>query len=149
MEMVCRLESALIYSSQEICDMCRFSSASLTLLRADPDYPAVKARILNKTLSALDEEVATDMQAMKSRVRTMVPMALDILFTNLTSRNERVAQRAAESILDRDGRLVPVSKTTIVAETEEGRSITSTDDSIAAMLLGAQNKSGSTPGTIQ
>ena len=97
----------------------------------------IKARVMDKVITTLDEDLATDLKGMKSRIRTMVPVALDILFEHLTGTNPRISMDAAKTILDRDGRLVPVSKTTVVAETAEGHSVTGTDDMVASELSAA------------
>jgi hypothetical protein len=140
MEMIARLEAQLVYNATQIATMVGLSIGGVNSLKYDPDYQLVKARVLGNVVTVLDEELATDLKGMKSKLRTMVPVALDVLFKNLTGPNPRVAQDAAKTILDRDARLIPVSKTTVVAETDAGHSITSTDNTIASELLNAMGK---------
>lgn len=137
MEMVARMEAKLIYSAQQIADMLDLTIGGLNTLKMDPEFAQVKARVMDKVITTLDEDLATDLKGMKSRIRTMVPVALDILFEHLTGTNPRISMDAAKTILDRDGRLVPVSKTTVVAETAEGHSVTGTDDMVASELSAA------------
>lgn len=155
MEQAVRLESKGIYKDVEIAAMLGVTTAGLAQIKADPDYATVRERFLNKVITALDEEIGEDVKALRARAKAAVPRALQVLIDNLDNPDPKVALRASEQILNRDGRLAEISKSSI-SFTETEATLGKIDEEVANKLVAAKvsaqgKQSGGTQGssTIQ
>lgn len=79
-------------------------------IRRSKDYQENLQR-LTESLEAHNRNLyAKDAEKLRIALSSMVPKAVEVLYSNLNSDDENVRLRAAQEVLDRDGRMPKVSK---------------------------------------
>lgn len=138
MEMVVRLESSPQgYTGVQIAQMVGMTPAGLAILKMDPEYAAVRARMLSKAITELDLAFSQDIRSQRDKLRMMVPVALDNLLSALDSKDERIKMEATKQVLNRDGRMAEVSRIGLPTDEQGVGAVTQVDNEIADALANA------------
>jgi hypothetical protein len=88
---------------EKICDLLRITPANLKAITGLQEYKEVEEALLMGHLTAMDEQLAGKVDALKAEIRTAVPAALRCLVETVNQRRDlRTALAAAGEILDRD-----------------------------------------------
>lgn len=93
---------------------------ALSALKATDEYIAARTTVLTGVLSQLDAELGEDISYLREKVRTYVPAALQVLVRNLNHPDAKIAQAAADDLLDRDGRMAKVTRVGLPDEDQGG-----------------------------
>ena len=91
------------FTDKRIAEMVGLSEAALAHLMKKPEYLEEEEALLEGRLSAIDEEIADNDDALRGRMNLAVPAALNaMLEICLQRRDLRASLTAAKEILDRD-----------------------------------------------
>jgi hypothetical protein len=121
-------------------------------LKQLPEYQSTRVRITTGVISELDDELASNTEYLRATINNSIPRALQVLVNNLNSSDEKVAMTAAESLLDRHGKLAKVSRIGLPSEDQGGVGVKSFKQEIADELaseVSAINKGASSNGNSQ
>lgn len=133
-EKIARLET-LGVPDAEIALQTGLTAQGLANAKQSAGYKAVRLRIATGVLSQYDGIIAEDNEYVQTRIREMVPTALEALFDNVTQKlDPKLRQNAAETILDRDGRLAKVSRVGLPTQDQGGFAVTEKDIEMATQL---------------
>lgn len=126
MEQALRLELTGIYSNTEIARFLGIQVGTLIVLKARPEYQRKRAELLTGAIDTFVDMTRTQTETLLYEVRDLVPPALATLRNALVrgnrldaSRDERrMALDAAKEVMDREGTLAKVSKTSVTVKNE-------------------------------
>lgn len=142
-----RMEKAIYmeangFKDREIANVLRLSKGGLAQLKRDPEYQGLRVQLASGVVSEFNKDIALDRTFLREKLKEMVPVALQGLYEAATNkRNERVRFEACKTILNREGTLAEVSKSTVVVQ-DERTTISKADDEAADALVKAYKASG-------
>lgn len=137
MERAIRLELQGVPDSQ-IAAAIGLTPAGLATMKQGAEYQQMRMQLASGVLSEIDEETGEDFRELRRRVRSSVPLALQAIQDCLQQRLDgKLRLSAAESLLDRDGRFVKTSRTSIVDDEDLQASFISKKDEDIANALSA------------
>ena len=112
-EKAARLEVVGGLSHEQIANQIGLTQSGLAQLKRTKAYQAKMLELATGVLSSYDEHIRQDIQNAHEELKTMVPMALMTLRSAVLSKNEKIRLDAAREILDREGTLSKVSRTSV------------------------------------
>lgn len=91
------------FADARIAQAVGLTPAGLAGLKQRPEYKDIEAEILAGSITAFDEAIANDIQAMKAEFSVGVPLAMRALVDGVLQRKDLKTQiEAAKELLDRD-----------------------------------------------
>jgi hypothetical protein len=96
-----------------------FTPTYLSMLKATKEFQSASIAALSGILSEANQRCLDSVETRRQELASMVPAALLQLRNLALSRNQNVALRAVQEILDRDGQLAKVSKSSVELKTPE------------------------------
>jgi hypothetical protein len=136
------------YSNEQIANFLGCDKQTVVLIRQLPEYHAKMLEVSSGVTSAWDIDVRTDYQAMRDEMRANVPSAMMVIRNSLFSKNPNIALKAAMEVMDREGTLAKVSKTSVAVSTVPHMALdASVASNLMALLAGAPPSAGAA-GTI-
>lgn len=127
------------FSNQEIANHLKCHVVTITQIKQLPEFHAKMLELKSGVLSAYDAELRSSIETSKQELRDMVPTALNVIRDAALGKLGTQAQlRAAEAILDREGSLAKVSKTSVtVTEVPNMKADPTLVGSLMSLLAGA------------
>ena len=128
-------------SLQEVAQLAGLKLTRFSIIRGTPLYLQIKNRYLTGLLANLDNKVSNQYQASKETLSFAVPIALQSLVQQvLSSTDERVKNKAANDILDREGTFAKVRRLSVSSTGIEKAAGDDKDKEVAGELLKALAK---------
>jgi len=112
-ERAARLVVSGVYSNDEVARHIGVTPAYMSLLKQTPEFKHRMIELATGITAQEDIDVREDTEFQKLEIASMVPMALQNLKKLALSRNESVALKATEAILDRHGEHAKVQRLAI------------------------------------
>lgn len=137
MEMAARLELTGLLPDVDIAQHIGLTPAGYAQMKTRVEYIQIRNRIKFGVLTDMDEKMGDLTDILRQKVKDNLPVALNTIIT-LAANRDAVGLKAAQSLIEIDGRLAPV-KRTAVAVTDE-REVSKSDNDMAAALLAALDK---------
>jgi DNA-binding phage protein len=135
------------FSDDQISQHIGLSKAGLATLKRNPLYTQVRIRVLNNVVGDLEQELGDDTHYIHSKIRSMLPKALQVLEDALENSDVKARLSAAADVFDRDGKLAKVSRIGLPSNEQGGFSpkidTTIVDGLVAA--IGALKDAGKNP----
>lgn len=130
------------YSLEQIANAMGCHKQTVVYIRQLPAYHAKMLELSSGILSAHDAELRTDIDNMRSELRSMVPSSMMVIRDALLNkRNPNLQFKAALEIMDREGTLAKVSKTSVQVETKPAMEVDATVASNLMQLLASAPRS--------
>lgn len=120
------------YSNAQIANAMKCTEQTIVLIRQLPAYHAKVLELLTGLTSEHDRELRQDTDAMKDELKSMMPSSMMVIRNALMSKNENVRIKAAFEVMDREGTLAKVSKTSVAVEVKPAMSV---DPRVASNLI--------------
>lgn len=118
-EQAARLASTGMYTNIQIAAHMGINVQTLVYLKNTPEFQSKLIELATGVISQFDKDLREDiLNNGRDELRGMVPIALQGLRTALVSKNEQIKMRAIEQVLDREGTLSRVSRTSVSLETK-------------------------------
>jgi len=137
-EKAARLCATGLYADKDIAKHLGMTPVYLTQLKTTKEFHAASIAVMSGVLSQENDAALASVEARREELEDMVPVALLRLRNMVLSRNENIAMKAVTEILDRDGNLAKVSKSTVeLKKTEDMSAASATATSILDILRGA------------
>lgn len=146
-EKAARLCATGLYTDKMIAEHLGITQPYLSVLKTTKEFQSASMAVLSGVLSETNEKMLASVEERREELAAMVPAALLQLRNLALSRNQNVALKACQEILDRDGQLAKVSKSSVELKTPDSMDAankTATD--ILDILRPFQNTN---PNTIQ
>ena len=113
--------------------------AGFATMKQSDEYKRVRLTETTKILSEEDLELAEDTHALREILKQNVPAALQTIADAVAQRMDaKLAFQAAESLLDRDGRFMKVSRSIINTTDELPSFLSQKDDEVVNRIANAQ-----------
>lgn len=131
------------YSNAQIANVMGCTEQTIVLIRQLPAYHAKVLELLTGLTSEHDRELRQDTDAMKDELKSMMPSSMMVIRNALLSKNENIRIKAAFEVMDREGTLAKVSKSSVAVEVKPAMQV---DPRVAgnliALLAGAPQNGG-------
>lgn len=125
-------------TDQEIAERLSMTHAGVTTAKQQPEYKAIESSIQHGILSQMDAELGEDIVAMRSKLRTALPAALETLVAAAQQRKDlKLAVAASNDLIAMDGRMAKVSRTGMATPEQGGSAISQQDNDAAVALIDA------------
>ena len=111
-----RLTAEGIYSNADIARHIGINVQTLVYIKQTPEFQARMVQIKSGVMAQEDIDILESLEFQKEQIKAMVPTALSRLQTLLLSKNEQIAYKALQEVLDRDGNHSKVSRTSVSFE---------------------------------
>jgi hypothetical protein len=149
-ETAARLCATNLYTDKMIAEFLQITPVYLSVLKTTKEFQSASIECLSGVLSEANQNMLSSVEARRNELAAMVPAALLQLRNLALSRNQNVALRAVQEILDRDGQLAKVSKSSVELKTPESmdeanRTATSIMDILRPLQLANPNTIQSDP----
>lgn len=105
------------YTNEQIANHVNCSAQTVVLIRQLPEYHAKMMEVMSGVTSAYDQELRTDTDNAREELKSMVPSAMMQIRNALLSKNENIRVKAAFEVLDREGSMAKVSKSSVALVT--------------------------------
>ena len=137
-EQAARLCSSGQFSNEEIANHLGINKQTLVLLKQTKEFQSKILELATGVISSYDKDLREDIENSRAELRAMVPMALLGLRSALLSKNEQIKMRAITEVMDREGTLSRVSRTSVSLESKPDMSQASiTGQSLLSLLQSA------------
>jgi hypothetical protein len=142
-ERAVRLEMMGMFSEEEISAQIGITKQALQYIKKTPSYLSKRVALSSGIVAVMDSELLLTRENLKQEVQEMIPSALIVLRNTIlagaragSSLNERkLAVSVSQDMLDREGTLAKVSKTSVTLEKETSlKDYDSTADAMLAVL---------------
>lgn len=125
-------------TDQEIAERLMMTHAGVVTAKQQPEYKAIETSLRDGVLTQMDAELGEDIVAMRTKLRTYVPAALQTLIDAAQQRKDlKLAVNASEALIAMDGRMAKVSRTGVATPEQGGSAISQHDNDAAQELLNA------------
>lgn len=143
-ERIARLSAdPALYTNEQIANLLQCDKQTIVYIRQLPEYHAKMIEITSGITSGWDQQLREDSENSKAELKSMLPSAMMVIRNALLSKNESIRMRAAETVMDREGTHVKVSKTNVsVTETPSMDVNPHVASSIMQLLAGAPRSDG-------
>lgn len=122
----------------EIAERLSMTHAGVVTAKQQPEYKAIETSLRDGVLTQMDAELGEDIVAMRTKLRTYVPAALQTLIDAAQQRKDlKLAVNASEALIAMDGRMAKVSRTGVATPEQGGSAISQHDNDAAQELLNA------------
>ena len=118
-ESAARLCATGLYTDKMIAEFLGITAPYLSVLKTTKEFQSASIECLSGVLSDANQNMLNSVEARRAELASMVTSALLQLRNLALSRNQNVALRAVQEILDRDGQLAKVSKSSVELKTPE------------------------------
>lgn len=115
-EKVARLSKDAIFSNEQIANHLGVHVQTIISIKATAEYQAKMMELVTGVMQTLDTDLETMKQQSMEELAAMLPTALFQLRSCLLSNNPNIKMKAIETVLDREGTLAKISKSTVKHE---------------------------------
>lgn len=150
-EKVARLVATGLYTDEMIATHIGCTKQYVSQLKTTREFQQATIACLSGIISVENEKALETLEARRADLDSMVPMALMQLRNLALSKNPTIALAATKEILDREGNLSKVSRTSVELKAPEDMAqATNTGNAILNILRGVSlNIPQAQPGTIE
>lgn len=138
------------YSNEQIANHLNCTPQTIVLIKQLPEFHAKMIEVTSGITSAYDQDLRTDTENARAELASMVPSAMMQIRNSLLSKNENIRVKAAFEILDREGSMAKVSKSSVSlvapADLKVDQNVAS---NIMALLASAPISTPGSPGEIE
>jgi hypothetical protein len=126
----------------DIAKLVGLSPVRMSIVMKSPEYNRLSNHYLTGIYHGLDQQVKSQLHGAGETLKLAVPVAMsELLKEVLHAKDERVRNKAANDILDRDGHFAKVSRVGVSVETDPS-AINKKDQEMAGVFLKAIASSG-------
>lgn len=118
-ERAARLCATGLYTDKMIADHLGLTQVYLSVLKTTKEFQSASMAAISGVISNVNQDMLDSVEERRAELAAMVPTALLQLRNLALSRNQNVALRAVQEILDRDGQLAKVSKSSVELKTPD------------------------------
>jgi hypothetical protein len=134
-ERLARLCAVGTYTNDEIAIAMGVTPQTVSNLKMTPEFRAKMIELTTGVISQFDKDLREVESNQIDELASMVPTALLVLRNSLLSKNQAIAFRAAEAVMDRNGALAKVSRVNVSHEDKPNRDrVNNTAADILALL---------------
>jgi hypothetical protein len=101
------------YTNEQIANHLGCTTQTVVLIRQLPEYQAKQIEVATGVTSLYDQDLRENVDNMRDELKSMIPMSLMQLRNGLVSKDERIRIKAALEVMDREGTLARVSKSSV------------------------------------
>lgn len=121
------------YSNEQIANHLGCDKQTVVLIRQLPEYHAKMLELASGVLSHHDAELRMDIDNARSELRSMIPSSMMVIRDALLNRkNPNLQFKAALEVMDREGSMAKVSKSSVTVETKPNMAV---DPTVASNLM--------------
>jgi len=130
------------YSNEQIANHLGCHVQTIVLIRQLPEYHAKVMELNSGLTSAYDAQLRTDTENARDELRSMIPSSMMVIRNALLSKNENIRVKAAFEVMDREGTMAKVSKSSVSVEVKPNLGIDAgVASNLMALLAGAPRSS--------
>lgn len=138
------------YSNEQIANHLNCTAQTIVLIKQLPEFHAKMIEVLSGVTSAYDQDLRTDTDNARAELASMVPSAMMQIRNALLSKNENIRIKAAFEVLDREGSMAKVSKSSVALVSNPDLEIDpSVQGNIMVLLAGAPTIQSGSPGEVE
>jgi GTP1/Obg family GTP-binding protein len=138
------------YSNEQIANHLNCTAQTIVLIKQLPEFHAKMIEVTSGITSQYDQDLRMDTDNARAELASMVPSAMMQIRNALLSKNENVRIKAAFEVLDREGSMAKVSKSSVALVTNPDLKIDpSVQGNIMALLAGAPQIQPGSPGEVE
>ena len=132
------------YTIAQIANHMGIATHTVAMIRQTPAYHAKMLELSSGILSIHDAELRQDIDSMRAELKSMVPSAIMVIRDAVLNRKNPALQfKAAQEIMDREGTLAKVSKSSVQVETKPNTQVDPTVmGNLMSLLASAPRSSG-------
>lgn len=104
------------YTNEQIGNHLGCTAQTIVIIRQLPEYQAKMLELSSGVVSMYDQQLREETENARAELRSMVPSAMMVIRNALLSKNEAMRFKAATEVMDREGNLAKVSKTSVSLE---------------------------------
>lgn len=129
------------YSNEQIANFLGCDKQTVVLIRQIPQYHAKMIELQTGLTSSWDAEIRTDTEAARAELRSMLPGSMMVIRDAIQGKFGSALQfKAAQEVMDREGTLAKVSKSSVSVETKPNMvSDPNVVANLMSLLTGAPN----------
>jgi hypothetical protein len=101
------------YSNEQIGNHLNCTAQTVVYIKQLPEFHAKMIEVMSGITSAYDQDLRTDTDNARDELKSMVPSAMMQIRNSLLSKNEHIRIKAAFEVLDREGTMAKVSKSSV------------------------------------
>lgn len=133
-ERVARLSlDPAMYSNEQIANHLKCHVQTVVLIRQLPEYHAKMLELSSGILSAYDADLRSDTDNARAELKSMIPSSMMVIRDALLNkRNPALQFKAALEIMDREGSMAKVSKSSVAVEVKPNMQV---DPNVASNLM--------------
>ena len=103
-----------LLSSTQIAELCGLTIQRFSVLKSSPYYSKIHNQYMTGLVTDLDSNIKKRYAESQQTLQFAVPVAMQVLLKQaLQTKDERVRNKAANDILDRDGRFAKATRQTL------------------------------------
>jgi GTP1/Obg family GTP-binding protein len=138
------------YTNEQIGNHLNCTAQTVVYIKQLPEFHAKMIEVTSGVTSAYDQELRADTDNARAELASMVPSAMMQIRNALLSKNENIRVKAAFEILDRDGNLAKVSKSSVALVANPDLKLDpAIQGNIMALLAGAPQTQAGSPGEVE
>lgn len=121
------------YSNEQIANMLGCNKQTIVLIRQLPEYHAKMLEIASGVVSVYDQQLRENVDNMRAELKSMVPSSMMVIRDSLLGKyGNQIRFKAAQEVMDREGTLAKVSKSSVAVEVKPNMVV---DPEIASNLM--------------
>jgi hypothetical protein len=101
------------YSNEQIANHLGCTAQTIVLIKQLPEFHAKMIEVMSGVTSVYDQDLRQDTDNAREELKSMVPSAMMVIRNALLSKNENLRTKAAFEVLDREGTMAKVSKSSV------------------------------------
>jgi hypothetical protein len=105
------------YSNEQIANHLKCSAQTIVLIKQMPAFHAKMIEVMSGVTSEYDEDLRSETENAREELKSMLPSSMMVIRNALLSKNENVRVKAAFEVLDREGTMAKVSKSSVSVTT--------------------------------
>lgn len=102
-----------MYSNEQIANHLNCTPQTIVLIKQLPEFHAKMIEVTSGITSMYDQDLRQDTENARAELESMLPSAMMVIRNALLSKNENIRTKAAFEVLDREGTMAKVSKSSV------------------------------------
>lgn len=137
------------YTNAQIANHLRCTEQTIILIKQQPEFHAKMLELSSGVLSEYDKDLRAEELNAREELKSMVPSALMVIRNALLSKNESIRLKASMEVMDREGHLAKVSKSSVSLDIKPDLNVDpQVQSNLLALLAGAPTRSEDAPNSM-